>query len=63
MLVQVTAKHFCAGLVLEDDVVVEAAPILKYTIGKRRAWLRSYFAEKGWKTKVVRDRGQAGFPV
>lgn len=56
MLVQVTAKHFCAGLMLEDDVVVEAAPILKKCLGKRRSWLRTYFAEQGWKVKVVRDR-------
>jgi hypothetical protein len=55
MLVQVTARHFCAGLVLENDVVVEAAPILKKCLGKRRPWLRSYFAEQGWKTEVVKE--------
>jgi hypothetical protein len=53
MLVQVTAPHFCAGLVLVDGVVTEAAPILKWAIGKRREWLSDYFRQKGWKAVVI----------
>ena len=54
MLVAVDAPHFYAGIVLTDDVVTRAAPILKWTIGKRRTWLADYFRQKGWKASVVR---------
>jgi hypothetical protein len=39
MLVAVDAPHFYAGIVLQDGVVVEAVPILKWTVGKKRKWL------------------------
>jgi hypothetical protein len=57
MLVRVIAPHFVAGLVVEGETVVEAAPILKWTIGKQRGWLRAYFAEKGWTALIVRLPG------
>lgn len=53
MLVAVDAPHFYAGVVLRDDVVIEAAPILKWTIGKSRPWLRNYFKRKKWRAIVV----------
>lgn len=53
MLVSVDAPHFYAGIVLENDVIVRAAPILKWAIGKRRAWLSDYFRQKGWKAVIV----------
>lgn len=52
ILWQVTAPHFCAGLETVSDVVTLAAPILAWTVGKPRAWLRVYFKNKGW--QVVR---------
>lgn len=56
MLVQVTAPHFCAGLVLVDDRCIEAAPILKWAIGKRADELRRYFAKKGWRAVRVANQ-------
>ncbi len=53
ILVQVTAPHFCATLVMLDDVVIEAAPILRWTIGKRRRFLRRMFERKGWRAVVL----------
>ena len=53
-LVQVDAPHFCAGIVLVDDVCTEAAPILKWAVGKHRDWLRDYFKAKGWKATVCK---------
>jgi hypothetical protein len=53
MLVAVDAPHFYAGIVLENEVVIRAAPILKWTIGKRRDWLSQYFKQKGWKATVI----------
>lgn len=45
---QITAPHFCAGLVLADNRVTEAAPILRYMIGWpiTRVWL--YCHKKRW---------------
>lgn len=54
MLVAVNAPHFYAGIVLTDGIVTEAAPILRWTIGKRREWLSDYFRLKGWKTTIAR---------
>lgn len=47
-LMQITAPHFCAGLVLVDNQVTEAAPILRYMIGWTitRVWL--YCHKKRW---------------
>lgn len=53
MLVQITAPHFSAGITLKDDVVVAAAPVLKWTLGKTRDELCAYFKRKGWTVRVV----------
>lgn len=53
-LYQVTAPHFCAGIVLSNSgFVTEAAPILKWTIGKSENYLADYFKRKGWKVAKV----------
>lgn len=48
-------KVFTAGIVLWDDVVIEAAPIVFYM--KRQRWtrkrVRDYCASKGWEISVV----------
>ena len=54
MLAQITAPHFCAGIVLADDEVVEAAPILRYMVGWYRDRVRTYCNSKGWKVRVVK---------
>lgn len=53
MLVQITSSYFCAGIVLEDDVCTEAAPILKYMRGWGRLRIRDYCRSKGWKAVIV----------
>lgn len=53
MLWQVTAPHFCAGLVTQNDWVVDAAPILWWTIGLHRGDLREYFQRKHWRAVQV----------
>lgn len=52
-LARIVAPHFCAGIVLWDDKVVEAAPIVKYMRKWSRAKVRDYCADKGWKISVV----------
>jgi hypothetical protein len=55
LLAAVDASHFYAGIVLQDDHVVEAAPILKYMTGWTRDRVRSYCAAKGWHVVVVKQ--------
>ena len=52
-LVQVKAPHFTAGFVTDGKIVTEAAPILKYLMGKTEAWARHYLKQKGWTASVV----------
>jgi hypothetical protein len=57
VLAQIAAKtpKFNAGIVLWNDVVVEAAPIVGYM--KKQRWtrdrVRDYCRERGWKVTVV----------
>ncbi len=54
ILVRVDAPRFCAGLVIVDGRCTEAAPKLRWAIGKEREWLSVYFARKDWKAIIVR---------
>jgi hypothetical protein len=42
---QIDTGYLCAGIISHDGLVVEAAPILKWTVGKRinivRSWVNS----------------------
>lgn len=55
ILAQIHAPHFHAGIVLWDDKVVEAAPIVLYM--KKGKWhrdrVREYCQTKGWTIEVV----------
>lgn len=55
ILASIDAPHFFAGIVLWDDRVVEAAPIVDYM--KRQRWNRErvhdYCRTKRWKITIV----------
>lgn len=55
ILATIDAPHFCAGIVLWDNKVIEAAPICGYM--KKQKWtrdrVRAYCKEKGWKVSVI----------
>jgi hypothetical protein len=34
LIFQISTPYFCAGIVLKDDICIDAAPILKWAIGK-----------------------------
>jgi hypothetical protein len=53
--VQVTAPHFCAGILIRDGYCYQAAPILKWCIGHPARWLALVFKRKGWATVVMPD--------
>ena len=45
----VEAPHFSAALaVAYDRVIVDAAPILFWAVGKNFAWFKRYAARKTW---------------
>ena len=52
-LAVIDAPHFFAGIVLQDDRVVEAAPIVRYMRRWPRARVRAFCEGKGWKVSVV----------
>ena len=56
-LVRVAAPHFCAGLVVVNDVCTEAAPILGWAVGMNANHLRAYFKRKGWKATIAKAPG------
>jgi len=51
ILAQITAPHFCAGIVLRDDHVVETAPIVSYMRRWSRDRVREYCRRKGWRVR------------
>lgn len=56
-LVRVVAPHFVAGLVVDDDHVILAAPILRYMVGWPADKVRAKLAEMGWQASKVSDPG------
>lgn len=54
-LATIDAPHFYAGIVLQNDKVIEAAPIVGYM--KKQRWsrdrVRAYCKDKGWTVTVV----------
>lgn len=57
ILAQIKAPHFVACIVLVDDTVTEAAPIVRYM--KKGKWtrtmVRDYCLRKGWEIKVIKQ--------
>ncbi|WP_063685488.1 hypothetical protein [Bradyrhizobium stylosanthis] len=53
ILAQIRGPNFTAGIVLFDDVVVEAAPIVRYMRRWSRDRVRDYCAKQGWQITVV----------
>ncbi len=47
-IVRVEARHFVAGLIVHEGVCVSAAPILKWAVGRRWAWLEGYLRGRGY---------------
>jgi hypothetical protein len=54
-LVSIDAPHFNAGLIMEGDRCVKAAPILGWMVGKSRFVIRAYCKKKRWTVVVVSE--------
>jgi hypothetical protein len=53
ILATIDAPHFNAGIVLQNDRVVQTAPIIHYMHGWTRHRVRVHCENKGWKVSVV----------
>lgn len=51
---------FTAGVVLWDDVVVEAAPVLRMRRKMTRDQVRAYCQREGWEISVVYEMERRG---
>ena len=47
----VNAPHFTAGIIVKDNKVTLAAPILKYMKGRSLVWVFRYCKGKQWSCK------------
>jgi hypothetical protein len=52
-LYRVLAPHFTAGLVTRAGVVIDAAPILRWTLGKPYRGVLSYCCRKHWTLELI----------
>lgn len=52
-MIRISAPHFTAGVVFENDIVVRTAPILHYMRGWSRAQVEAYCNKKKW-TYLIR---------
>lgn len=46
----IDAPHFNAGVIIKDDVVIKAAPILRYMLGWNLDQIKEYCIRKKWLT-------------
>ena len=55
-LYQIMAPHFCAGFVMKEDVVVNAAPIIRYMMGWSYRKVQAYCQKKNWQLTAIKYR-------
>ena len=55
ILAAIDAPHFYAGIILQDDCVIEAADIVKYMRKWSRSRVRNYCKSKGWHIQVIQE--------
>ena len=47
MLLQIDLPYACAGIVVENDMITEAAPIFKWMVGKDLNYVCGWVQSKG----------------
>ena len=52
-LIQITTSYFCCGIVVTDNICVDAAPIMKWAIGKSWDYIRGWVEDKGAQWNIV----------
>ncbi len=46
--VQIIAPHFCAGIVVARGVVIDAAPIIRWLVGRDLDWVIDQITSRNW---------------
>lgn len=52
---RVTSHYYCALISVAKDRVVEAAPILSWTLGKDWRYVRTYLTRKGCQVELLEE--------
>lgn len=52
----ITSPSFCAGLVVEREVITQAPPIIKWVVGKEWKAVREYCRQRGWQVEPVPEK-------
>ena len=50
----IESNYFTACAVIEKGVIIKAAPIIKYMVGKDVAYIKNYCNKKKWKINFSR---------
>jgi hypothetical protein len=55
-LLRIVAPHFVAGVVVDEStrMIITAAPILRWSLGKHAGFLVKYCKKKNWSIEVVK---------
>lgn len=53
-LLQVTLPYFCCGITVQGEFVTDAAPIMRWAVGKTWGWIENWIIRKGGKYEEVR---------
>lgn len=51
----VDSGYYVAGLIFEGDTCIEAAPIVKWAVGKNKDYLLRYFLNKKFKVEEIHE--------
>lgn len=54
-LYQVDANHYVAGLVVDQGRIVQAAPILRWTVGRDMRRVQAYLTKRGYRVDLVQE--------
>ena len=52
-LYQITSSYFCAGIITKNKIIIKAAPIIKWTVGKSISEIIIHCTKKDWKISCI----------
>jgi hypothetical protein len=50
---RILSEYFVAGVVVDDGICVQAAPIIGYCVGRDSRWFFDYCKRKGWTVEPI----------
>lgn len=52
-LIRITTSYFCCGIVVKDNFCIEAAPIMRWAVGKDWDTIRLWVETKGGEWQIL----------